>query len=514
MEPPSVAEQRATAVAWLKRAASLPRMKDGRRPPMHVEAVSEGERVEKPEEESAQDSDEKPDTPEAGDVVSPADGVDEERVDEQPEEPAEDKVDPVDEKAGDVPPSDGPPERPSTPGNKRRRSRSRARSRGSKDLRNKPKTPPPANESSADEYAADDAPPSPPLISPIPSHFAALQASRFLPSPISPGPGMFHPITSPSTPMPMPTLEDIVQKGLFRSNSVGAARMMAMSKLTGERPDISMLSGGTPLGRNNTVSGGERGERIAARRLLFNQIAKRVEKAETDQTSGTDDMSRPATPGTTKRRKRRSKRSSSRASTVLDDRDEREHTSASNTPLVPPSPLPHSAMQALRSTTPLTTPVQQQHEVSIPMGGRGVVIEDEDEDADRGASDKLYDLPTTPARRLGPRIPHSSDAPSQASTDSTPSAVPVPFYLSTQSAYKHEPFPASPFATPLREKPYLVDEDEESDAYRDLRMNAPSRQAFPRESDISWVAEPGAYCVAVSYRVADRHFSASYACIR
>ena len=45
MEPPTVAEQRATAVARLKRAASLPRMKDGRRPPMHVEAVSEGERV-------------------------------------------------------------------------------------------------------------------------------------------------------------------------------------------------------------------------------------------------------------------------------------------------------------------------------------------------------------------------------------------------------------------------------------------------------------------------------------
>ncbi|TFY63717.1 hypothetical protein EVJ58_g3083 [Rhodofomes roseus] len=46
MEPSTVAEQRATAVAKLKRAASLPRMKDGRRPPMHVEAVSEGERME------------------------------------------------------------------------------------------------------------------------------------------------------------------------------------------------------------------------------------------------------------------------------------------------------------------------------------------------------------------------------------------------------------------------------------------------------------------------------------
>ena len=63
MEPTSIAEQRATAVAMLKRAASLPRMKDGRRPPMHVEAVSEGERAENDlqDEESAPDSDEKPD---------------------------------------------------------------------------------------------------------------------------------------------------------------------------------------------------------------------------------------------------------------------------------------------------------------------------------------------------------------------------------------------------------------------------------------------------------------------
>src|ERR1700732_170708 len=41
----SAAEQRAFAVARLKRAASLPRMKDGRRPPMHVDGVSEGEKT-------------------------------------------------------------------------------------------------------------------------------------------------------------------------------------------------------------------------------------------------------------------------------------------------------------------------------------------------------------------------------------------------------------------------------------------------------------------------------------
>jgi serine/arginine repetitive matrix protein 2 len=38
------AEQRVFAVAKLKGAASFPRMKDDRRPPMHVEAASEEEK--------------------------------------------------------------------------------------------------------------------------------------------------------------------------------------------------------------------------------------------------------------------------------------------------------------------------------------------------------------------------------------------------------------------------------------------------------------------------------------
>ena len=51
-EPTAAAETRANAVAKLRRAASLPRMKDGRRPPMHGEAggFSEGERNQQAEE--------------------------------------------------------------------------------------------------------------------------------------------------------------------------------------------------------------------------------------------------------------------------------------------------------------------------------------------------------------------------------------------------------------------------------------------------------------------------------
>lgn len=494
--PPSVAEQRATAVAKLKRAASLPRMKDGRRPPMHVEAVSEGERGDKQDDdtESALESDSGKAEGAGVDVfdttqTEPADAGGEEGGHEQNE--LEDKTDEA-QPTGDPSPS---PERPTTPA-KKRRSRSRARSRGSKDMRNKMKTPPPtvvngANESSADEFGPDDPSPSPPVISPIPSHFAVMQASRLLRSPISPGSPlpMFYPGTTPPTPM-LPTLDDI-QKGigLFRSNSVGAARMMAMQKLTGGTEPLDMTFGSpspTPLGRNNTVAGGER---IAARRNLLRRLGERVKEADTDVTSGGEELTRPVTPGAAKRRRRRSKRSSSRASTVLDDREDQQPP-LSNTPLPPPSPSPLLAHAARRMESPFSplqgrrTPAQTVDELSSPMGGRGVVVEEEDDDA-------LDQRLRTPARRVGQRLPHSSDAPSTVSTDSGPNGISVPFFVSSKltDAYKQDVFPASPFATPLREKPF-GDEDEESDAYRELRLRAPSRA---RTTEPSWVPDPGMY---------------------
>ena len=335
MEPSSIAEQRATAVAKLKRAASLPRMKDGRRPPMHVEAVSEGEGADgtdRPDEDSAQGTDsgprgspEAPEPSESGGRSDPLSHVGDPQPQptapqEQATQPAVEEAPEVDDRIEDTPPVTEHPERPTTPGRKRR-SRSRARSRGSKDLRLKTKTPPPANESSADEYGLEDAPTAPPISSPVPSHFAALQGTPFLRSPMSPGPGMFYPGTTPSTPM-LPSLEQI-QKGigLFRSNSVGAARMLAMHKLTagaeGAPFDPTLgLQSQTPLGRNNTVSGGER---IAVRANLLRRLGERVEKADVDQTSAGEEIVRPTTPGTSKRRKRRSRRSA-----VLDDRDERD----------------------------------------------------------------------------------------------------------------------------------------------------------------------------------------------
>lgn len=498
MEPASVAEQRATAVAKLKRAASLPRMKDGRRPPMHVEAVSEGERAQaddKPDEDSAQESEEGKPEPEV-EEKTPIAVVE---ADTKPEPGGEDKVE-VEE---------GPPPERSTTPSKKRRSRSRTRSRGSKDFRNKPKPTIITNttESSADECypsaAGEDAPPSPPLISPIPSHFAGLPASRLLRSPLTPHSPIFYPGTAPSTPM-LPTLDDIRKYGLYRSNSAGAARAMAMQKLTGEPVDMGFASSSpTPppfggLTRNNTVAGGER---IAARNMMLNRLNGRIKGADGDQTSGGEEAPPPTTPTSSKRRKRRSRRASSRASGILDDRDDREPPSTSpNTPLHPPSPAPTAFGHTPdRPWTPgsqqLPRVKQQQIDVEAPMGGRGIVVEDEDEDLERLTVHKPYpNLPSTPARLHGPRLPHTSDAPSSTSVDSAAApGIPVPVFLSSNGNYKPDPFPASPFATPLKERlgDGEIDEDEESETYRELRNRSASRNAFERDSEISWVAEPG-----------------------
>ncbi|CCM05013.1 uncharacterized protein FIBRA_07212 [Fibroporia radiculosa] len=465
---------------------------------MHVEAVSEGERVDHDggiDEESAQDSDTKQ-----------GEGVDQDPGTDPPNE--EHKVD-------DVVVSPQEPETPvaaeSTPTRSKRRSRSRTRSRGSRDMKNRAaaKQSPHVssanhtNDSSADEYytsaPGEDPPPSPPLVSPIPSHF--LPASHLLATPF------FYPGTTP--PTPLPTLHDLQRgmagMGLYRSNSAGAARAMAMRKLTGgtEPFDFPFISpsptpppGGARLMRNNTVSGGER---TAARMMLFNRLGNRI-RADGDQTSGGEEVLPPVLPP--KRRRRRSKRNSSRASTVVDDREEREPASTTpTTPVVPPSPLPFSSSSASRAgnghATRASPTIKSNgnipYDYEKPMGHRGVVVEDEDEVPERELPHQLPlpHPPSTPARGLGQtsssRLPHSSDAPSSTSTDSAPgSAVGVPVFLSRKTQYGKDIFPASPFATPLKEKPYP--DDDEQVLYQEMRSK--SRLAFERMSEISWVAEP------------------------
>ncbi|KAH9940420.1 uncharacterized protein BXZ73DRAFT_98856 [Epithele typhae] len=529
----NAAEARATAIAKLKRAASLPRMKDGRRPPMHVEAVSEGERSQG---ESRSGSEEPRGRAGATDGAVENNAVVENNGEHsqisaphtEEEHPSEIAEGPQNEDAdGD----EGDPgavgignaeDTVKTP--RKRRSRSRTRSRGSKDFKNKLAKQSPlitfGAESSADEYhnsgPGEDPPPSPPLVSPIPSNIAGFPPSRFLRSPISPVAPLYYPGTNPSTPLP--SLDDLqkgVGMGLFRSNSAGAARAMAMSKLTGGTGpfDLSFMASQSPtpaskLMRNNTVAGGER---AAVRGMLFQRLGGRINnQTDGEQTSGGEELIQPEAT----KKKRRRRRNSSRQSAVVDDREDRDTSvTAPTTPSVPSSPLPPFLRQTPEPQRPPSSngrvvngessraPSRSASRMAVndglynyetPMGHRGVVIEDEDEEAERPLR-----LPVTPARNFRPvpglRLPHSSDAPSNASTESAPTpagAVVVPMFMSNNPSMRGEMFPASPFQTPLKEQePALPDEEEMP--YLDPRSRSrlgPS-SAFDRDSEISWVAE-------------------------
>ncbi|KAH9034827.1 hypothetical protein EDB85DRAFT_2073544 [Lactarius pseudohatsudake] len=526
MEPSTPAEQRAFAVAKLKRAASLPRMKDGRRPPMHVEAVSEGERSQLDRQELGADVQMSDDSP----MMSETHDTRQNRVEPEPDVETEYSEAKVDDPKTEEEPIISPPATPllpeDTPTKSRRRSRSRSRGRSSKDFKGKakatqsPQSPRPqnaavsANDSSPDEGPISSAPQpntfaSPPLISPIPAHFALLQAQRIL---ASPEPGIIYPGTSPPTPM-LPTLQDL-QRGLFRSNSA-AARLIALQQLAG--PDTYDHSHASPpvtppplpkLARWNTV-GGSGGERVAARKVMMRHIGKRLKEAEADQTSGGEDP-QPAIPV---RRKRRSKRTSAR-STVVDDRD--PPTAASPTTpvfvfpppaLPPPTPEPahdNGDPRSLSVQSPTPNPrspsVERSREDTLakltgesppattyyetPLDWRGVVVEEEDDapDPDHRQASPIPRLAAYNGRSDTPqasvRPPHAPGSPSNASAELGDSGVSE--YLSESAQEHQDAFPTSPFATPLRER---QGPDEEGRGF----SRPPWSDAYDRE--ISWVAE-------------------------
>jgi len=534
----SRAEQRMLAVAKLKRAASLPRMKDGRRPPMHVEAVSEGEKAQSEEERgtgSGVDAN--------ASIVTKQDVGTQEAVEDKDKSPEPDSdhaqfADKTTEGESEADTElEGRPLSPTT-AFKKRRSRSRSRSRGSKDLKAKMKVlpspaPPIAGDSSPDENAPFT-PPSvvlsmnPQVISPVP-HFPFLQQSRFLRSPTTASPEMslFYPGTSP--PTPLPTLEDL-QRGLMRSNSAGAAavgRRMAMHKLTGGTETYDPSPSPTPpphlkLGRNNTVSGGERS---AARMNMLSRLGTRITKeADADTASGAEDRGAPSP--TPKKRRRRSRRASGSANVPnanLTVSDSDFNSTNPNTPAIPSTPLPallnHFAELRAQSITPnqlsssrtqssdntspppLPTHIQashEEHERPEQTRRRSVLVEDPDEEDRDLPEQKPTVLPGTP-RRVFHTIDESmlqqaSEPPSNGSSlGSTPSGVGVPVYLSERASSRNQMFSSSPFSTPLKEKP-LSDEEEEQVIY-------PATTARPRtpygnmtdtyDREISWVASPG-----------------------
>ncbi|KAJ7703117.1 hypothetical protein B0H17DRAFT_975117 [Mycena rosella] len=505
MEPESSVseqrEQRMLAVAKLKRAASLPRMKDGRRPPMHVEAVSEGEKV----------------------------NTDDERKEELDTPPSEPRVEDGTVPEPDVPGEEDPTEdatiTPESTTRSKRRSRSRTRSRGSKDLKLKARaalSPNPSplvpSDSSQDEAVS---PTVLSLASPVPSNLAALQRSRLLRSPTpttTPEFSPYYPGTRPPTPN-LPSLEDL-QRGLFRSNSVGstsAGRMMAMHKLTGGTETYDPSPSPTPpplpgkLGRNNTVSGGER---TAARQFMLSRLGGRIAKEpEGEPVSGGEEYTAPSP--TPKRKRRRSRRGSAGANTGVSDS---EFLSTSpNTPVVPPTPLPATfevlpdlraqTMSPSRATSPRSPSADEEEEpitvvpsVSArgspaeqerpePTRRRSVVVEDEDEER----------VPLQP-RQPGPPVTppqlnydygiNPSNIFSDIFTDVARSSPPAVSVHSSRRPTPEYPLRSSPFTIPLQEKQSREEEEEEEVLYP-ADDSYHSRNPYDDfERQISWVASP------------------------
>lgn len=519
MEPPisNAADVRAVAVAKLKRAASLPRMKDGRRPAMHTEAVSEGERSRAGSKKGDDSVDSPPKT-----------------------DPLEDLPVPLD--ADTTAPTDASTESQPTKASKRRsRSRSRSRSRGSKDFKKMKQLGSPTQSSgqsqilrSDDSSSPEDEPSTQPQIEQYEQPAPPVNLMQFQPhmrllNPSTPRLFQNYPPMSPMSPPP--SLEALQARlgagGLARSNSA-AARLMAMRKLNGEidpiEPQRNMFPFAAPnstLARNNTIAGGERGNRSVARDMLFRKLGGRV-NPDGDQTSGGEEAVIQSPPP--KRARRRSHRRSAGSSTIVDDRD--PPSTSPNTPITtdislplpPPPPLP-APIDRPPSATPSQAPSQTASAHSKERNrdsayakligenpfefetNRRLVIENDDDPvpappAVNVSSPRLngsyiterYQTPEingdTSSQSL--RIPHSSDTPSAISTDSNAfSSDRVPVFLSDDGAaspYKQDVFPTSPWGTPLKEKP--TDEEEEEVVYPEEGRD---RRGGTAENVVSWV---------------------------
>ncbi|PBK74440.1 hypothetical protein ARMSODRAFT_1081364 [Armillaria solidipes] len=520
---PDPREQRKLAVAKLKRAASLPRMEGGRRPRMHTEAVSEGEKV-----QDSRDQTPDIDTPPPESVEPEAPPVE---VDAQIQEP------PVEENMEAEEAEEVAAARPSSRSGRRSRSRRRS-SRGSKDLKamktRNMQTPTPTHGDSSPELGVIGlSPVDAPAIPPSPIPFAnPLLRTRLLRSPTpSDRP------SAPPTPL-LPSLEDIQRRGLQRSHSA-IGRQTAMHKLTGGTDvyDPTLSPSPTPpplsakLRRNPTVTGDERltAERTLVRRQLLDVLAPRFTKeADTDAISGED---RSAAPSPTSKRRRRRKRSSTNTPVPNAGVSDSEYlTTSTNTPIPPPTPLPPTLPPTplpqtpqphldilpdvrARSTTPnhfpstSASPEQMRSSPLLtldeeprteqdrpePARRRSVVVEEEEDER----SPMLFQYPglppsppeRTPINGSPLRIPHSSDAPSTVSTESAHTGVVgVPVYLSTRTPSKRDTFPSSPYPTPSQDRVRSEDDEEEVLYPADTYHLRPYDDGYGRE--ISWIASP------------------------
>ena len=511
---PSDAQVRAGAVAKLKRATSLPRIKGGRRPPMHTEAASEGEK-----------SRDDPPGGGGGDDSSKNVTSDDEHL---PQPIQSERGKPEEHEQSDPPPK------------RKRHSRSRSRSR-SKDLRdsiNPSKSPPPSESSPEAKLdflpAFDDIP----VACPAPSRPVGIPAGTRL---------AFVPPTVPGSPTPsgaVPTLQDLQQRlgaGLFRSQS--ASRAAAMFKLTGvtstsELPQPSPSPVQTSLSRSNTVTGSER---AVARQRMIGRLQHRVGN-QTDEltTSGGEEV----VPMPPKRRRRRSRRSSSGTgsgaggSVIVDDRE--PSSTSPNTPVVltnnlpvhqypesphlalatptaqlrvppppppppiPPSPPPEEEIHIKSSETHPTPVVLQQWTFELGPPRRDDVVIEDDEEPSAAESEPSIPQPSPSPPHIPPRddtsdhaninghnhdrvrAPHTSDAPS-ATTASSGDVVPVMMSSDALApTYQQDTFPKSPFNTPLKERPRDEEEEEEIVYREEMKARRVWNEKMANGNGVEW----------------------------
>jgi hypothetical protein len=412
----NVADVRAASVARLKRAASLPRMKDGRRP-----AVNGGEKP------SASDGD-RPDTKSSTGTVTPAL---ENPATPQPSSPNYDQD--GDEEEGDIEESPArtptPPQLlvedeqpPHQPAEASETVPSRGRRRSRPNSRNHSRANTPRLETQLPALADNDHIPS--MLAPAPAatisaralspnsatpHLTAGVAAVNLNLRAPPPPPFLSPVSPflpTTTPPSLEALQGNYMAGLLRSKSLGRAH--ALHKLTGgnvspESEYFPSFVAPTPPAatvpsRSNTVSGGERN---AIRLVMMQKLRTRVNNTDTEAQSGAEEVfTAPAIlereREKKKRRRRSHRRSGSTSTNNTQTADERDFSSAQTTPATALSPLPPpqpTPPARLRELSDADVQMQEKQQRAYYQHQReGPFVEDEDE-------------PPTPHDEEGPVYP-------------------------------------------------------------------------------------------------------------
>jgi hypothetical protein len=542
----NLADVRAASVARLKRATSLPRMKDGRRP-----AVNGGEKP------SASDGD-RPDTKSSTGTVTPAP---EDPATPQPATPNHEQADEeeanIEESPARTPTppqlildEERPPQRPAEPsepvpsrGRRRSRPNSRNHSRAntprlevqlpaSADSSHIPSilAPPPATtlparalppNSAASHLAAG-------ATAAVNLNFRAPPPPPFL-SPVSP----FLPTTTP--PPSLEVLQGNYMAGLFRSKSAGRAH--ALHKLTGGNvsPDSEYFPpfvtpappAATIPSRSNTVSGGERN---AARLAMMQKLRTRVNNTDPEPQSGAEEVfTAPAILEREREKKKRRRRSNRRSgSNNLNNNqaaDERDFSSAQTTPatvvspLPPPQPTPPAPLHQLSDADVQIQEERQRAYYQYQHGGPFVEDEDEpstprDEDEEEPVHPGLaprvspsLTQATTPDRSIdgGEQQNISSGASWQSSAETevgeTASAR-VPVVMESGSGAGRSPygrqvreaFPVTAYDAATREPSDPSDPTDETDDFDGLPLVPPPRAPWNGQSSASWVVDSSREC--------------------